>query len=208
VTLRLDELVEVWRARGDLNRCEADPVTIAAMRLLILTGQRECEVTNAEWREFDLETRLWHIPAERTKSGRAHLVHLAPQAVTILETLKLITGHQKYVFASPLKKGQPIYGRSVNNALLSMFKRGRLPNVTQCHVHDFRRTLVSRLPDLGIESFIGHKIANHRLPGVLGIYNHAEYLPEREAALKTWAERIESAANEKNVIQGHFKHAA
>jgi integrase len=208
VTLRLDELVEVWRALGDTKRCEADPVTIAAMRLLILTGQRECEVTSAEWREFDLESGLWQIPAVRTKSGRAHLVHLAPQAVTILETLRSVTGRQKHVFASPLKKGQPIYGRSVNNALLSMFKRGRLPNVTPCHVHDFRRTLVSRLPDLGIDSFIGHKIANHRLPGVLGIYNHAEYLHEREAALKKWAERIELTANEKNVIQGNFKQAA
>lgn len=208
VALRFDELVEVWRALGDPKRCEADPVTIAAMRLLILTGQRECEVTDAEWSEFDLPTSLWHVPAARTKSGRAHLVHLAPKAITILEGLKSITGRQKHVFASPLKRGQPIYGRSVNNALLSMFKRGRLPNVTPCHVHDFRRTLVSRLPDLGFESFIGHKIANHRLPGVLGIYNHAEYLPEREAALKTWAERIELMATEKNVIQGHFKQAA
>jgi hypothetical protein len=89
-----------------------------------------------------------------------------------------------------------------------MFKRGRLPNVTPCHVHDFRRTLVSRLPDLGIESFIGHKIANHRLPGVLGIYNHAEYLPEREDALNKWADRIELLAAENNVVHGHFQQAA
>jgi integrase len=208
VTLRLDELVELWRALGDPKRCKADPVTIAAIRLLILTGQRECEVTNAEWGEFDLTSALWRIPATRTKSGRAHLVHLAPQAVAILEALQPITYHKRYVFASPLKKGRPIYGRSVNNALLGMFKRGQLPSVTPCHVHDLRRTLVSRLPDLGIESFIGRKIANHRLPGVLGIYNHAEYLPEREAALKMWAERIELLANEKNIIQGRFKRAA
>ena len=126
----------------------------------------------------------------------------------ILENLRPVTGHERYVFASPLMKGQPVYGRSVNNALLTMFKRGRIPNVTPCHVHDFRRTLISRLPDLGIEAFIGHKIANHRLPGVLGIYNHAEYLPEREAALKKWAGRIELLANEKNVVQGRFKRVA
>src|SRR5947207_1880202 len=137
VTLRLDELVEVWRALGDPERCKADPVIAAAMRLLILTGQRECEVTDAEWSEFDLASGLWHIPAARTKSGRAHLVYLAPQAVTILENLRPVTGHERYVFASPLMKGQPVYGRSVNNALLTMFKRGRIPNVTPCHVHDF-----------------------------------------------------------------------
>jgi integrase len=208
VALRLDELVEIWQALGDPQRCRADPVTVAAMRLLILTGQRETEVTDAEWSEFDLAGGLWRVPAARTKSARAHLVHLAPQAVAILEELRPLTGSERHVFASPLRKGRPVYGRSVNNALLTMFKGGRLPNVTRCHVHDFRRTLISRLPDIGVESFIGHKIANHRLPGVLGIYNHAEYLPERQAALNKWAERIELLASDKNVIQGRFKQVS
>ena len=208
VALRLDELVEVWRALGDPKRCKADPVTVSAMRLLILTGQRECEVTGSTWTEFDLAAGLWRIPAGRTKCGRAHLVHLAPQALTILQSLRPLTGSKRHVFASPLREGQPIWGRSVNNALLSMFKRGLLPNVTPCHVHDFRRTLISRLPDLGVEAFIGHKVANHRLPGVLGIYNHAEYLPQREAALRQWAERIESLATDRNVIQGNFRQVA
>jgi len=208
VALRLDELADVWRALGDPVRCKADPVTIAALRILILTGQRECEVTDALWSEFDLAAGLWRIPATRTKSGRAHLVHLAPQSVVILEELRGLTGSKQHVFASPLRKMQPVYGRSVNNALLNLFKRGRLPNVTPCHVHDFRRTLVSRLPDLGVDSFIGHKIANHRLPGVLGIYNHAEYLPEREAALKKWADCIERLATHVKVIHGHFRQVA
>jgi integrase len=205
VQLGLDELVELWRALGDPERCKADPVTIAAMRLLILTGQREREVTDAEWSEFDFAAALWRIPAARTKSGRAHLVHLAPQAVAILGDLKRVTGRERHVFASPLRPKQPIYGRSVNNALLTMFKNGHLSKVAPCHVHDLRRTFISRLPDLGVEAFIGHKIANHRLPGVLGIYNHAEYLPERKAALDKWAERIEVLANERNVIQIRFK---
>jgi hypothetical protein len=73
--------------------------------------------------------------------------------------------------------------------------------VTPCHVHDFQRTLITRLPDLGFEPFIGHKIANHVLPGVLGHYNHAQYEPEREAALKAWADRIEALALGHNVVQ-------
>ena len=64
-----------------------------------------------------------------------------------------------------------------------MFKRGALPRVTPCHVHDLRRTSITRLPDLGFEPFIGHKIANHVLPGVLAHYNHNEYLEKRKQAL-------------------------
>jgi integrase len=173
------------------------------MKLLILTGQRESEVCEAKWTEFDMEAGLWRLPAERTKSGRAHLVHLAPQAVVILQSLKPITGKRRHVFASPKKEKQAIYGRSVNNALTTMFKVGKLPNVTPCHVHDFRRTLITRLPDLGFEPFLGHKIANHVLSGVFAHYNHNTYEEHRKTALKAWAAQIETLATGANVTQLH-----
>lgn len=203
VTLRLDELAQLWRVLEDPSKCKSDSVTVAALKLLILTGQREREVTDASWSEFDLDAGLWRLPAARTKKQRAHLVHLAPQAVAVLRELKKITGASAFAFQSPLRPKQPIFGRSVNNALLTLFKTDRLPNVTQCTVHDLRRTLITRLPDLGFEPFIGHKIANHVLPGVLGVYNHAEYLEQREAALHTWAARVESLAAGGNVVQLH-----
>jgi len=62
VALRLDELVQVWKVLGDTARCRADAVTVAALRILILTGQREREVTDAEWTEFDLDAGVWKIP--------------------------------------------------------------------------------------------------------------------------------------------------
>lgn len=201
VTLRLDELAEIWRALHDPERCKSDPVTVAAMKLLILTGQREREVTDAEWPEFDLDAGLWKIPAARTKKERAHLVHLVPQAIAILAELRKITGKARHAFESPRLPGQALYGRAVNNALATLFARGALPNVTRCVVHDLRRTLITRLPDLGFEPFIGHKIANHVLPGVLAHYNHNAYEAQREAALKAWAERVEALAKGKNVVQ-------
>lgn len=203
VTLRFDELAVVWRALDDPKKCKADPVTVAAMKLLILTGQRESEVCEAPWEEFDLAHGLWRIAAERTKSDRAHLVHLAPEAVKILEDVKKITGKERFVFASPLKDKQPVYGRSVNNALKTLFKRGMLPNVTPCTVHDFRRTLITRLPDLGFQHFLGHKITNHVLSGVFAHYNHNTYEADREAALRSWAARIELLATGSNVAQLH-----
>lgn len=203
VTLRLDELAVIWRALDNPAQCKSDPVTIAAMKLLILTGQRESEVCEAEWTEFDLDAGLWRLPAERTKTKRAHLVHLAPQAVAILRALKSITGKKRHAFASPLRPKQAIYGRAVNNSLATMFKGGKLPNVTQCHVHDFRRTLISRLPDLGFEPFLGHKIANHVMSGVFAHYNHNSYEEQRKVALETWAARIESLTNGATVTQLH-----
>lgn len=201
VTLTLGEVAELWKVLGDKKRCKADAVTIAALRLLILTGQREREVTDAEWSEFDLEEAVWRIPGKRTKMGKPHLVHLAPQAVCMLQQLKSVTGAGVHVFPSPLKPNKPILGRSVNAALTSLFARGALGSVTICHVHDLRRTLITRLPDVGFDPFIGHKIANHVLPGVLAHYNYHEYLPERKAALEAWAARIEALASSPKIVQ-------
>ena len=201
VKLQIDEAIELWRALGDPRRCTADAITIAALRLIMLTGQREREVTDAEWSEFDLDKGVWKIPAIRTKTRKAHVVHLAPQAIKLLEAIKSKTGHRRHVFASPRCSEQPIYGRSVNNALAAMFKRGVLPKVTPCHVHDLRRTLITRLPDLGFEAFVGHKIANHVLPSVLGIYNLGEYLGDREEALNAWARRIDEPDSEVEAAQ-------
>jgi integrase len=201
VRLRVDEIAELWRALIDPLRCKSDPVTIAAIKLIILTGQRESEVADAEWAEFDLDAGIWYIPAHRTKMGRSHRVHLAPQAIAVIDAIRLITGERKFVFASPLKDNQPIWGRSLNNALGTMFRLGHLAKITPCHIHDLRRSLISGLPDLGFAAHIGHKIANHRLQGVFAIYNHAEYMDERKAALHQWAERIEALANCDNVVQ-------
>ena len=41
------------------------------MKLLIQTGQRESEVAEADWMEFELMAGLWKISAARTKTERA-----------------------------------------------------------------------------------------------------------------------------------------
>lgn len=195
VRLRLDEIAELWRVLVDPLKCKSDPVSIAAIKLIILTGQRETEVAEAEWDEFDMDAGIWFIPAHRTKMGRSHRVHLATQSIAVLEAIRPLTGNSKFVFLSPRKENQPIWGRSLNNALGTMFRNGHLPKVTPCHIHDLRRSLISGLPDLGFAAHIGHKIANHRLQGVFAIYNHAEYMAERKAALYKWAEQIEKLAS-------------
>jgi integrase len=91
----------------------------------------------------------------------------------------------------------------VNSSLAKLFKGGKLPNVTRCTVHDFRRTLITRLPDLGFEPFMGHKIANHVMSGVFAHYNHNSYEEQRKAALEAWAARIETLTTGANIAQLH-----
>jgi integrase len=61
-----DELRLLWRA----TEAEA-PKRRAFVRLLILTAAREAEVAGIRAGGVDLAAGRWHLPAVRTKNGRA-----------------------------------------------------------------------------------------------------------------------------------------
>jgi integrase len=77
-TLDGAELRALWLASAG-----NDPAA-RAVRLMILTGCRRNEVGRMRWSEIDAERRLWTIPAERSKNGRAHAVPLSAQAWRVL----------------------------------------------------------------------------------------------------------------------------
>ena len=87
-----DEIRLFWRARERIG-WPYGPL----FKLLLLTAQRRNEVAEAKWIEFDLDRGLWELPRERSKNDKAHLVHLAPQAIEILEALPRI-GSAGFVF--------------------------------------------------------------------------------------------------------------
>ena len=57
------------------------------LRIMLLTGQRKSEVANAQWYEFDLDKRIWVVPAGRMKAGAAHVVPLSDGAIDLLRGL-------------------------------------------------------------------------------------------------------------------------
>ena len=74
-------------------------------------------------------------------------------------------------------------------------------------LHDLRRTFVTGLDDLGIRPDLIELAVNHRsgVRGhIAGVYNRSEPLPERKAALETWANLIERlvVGNSERVLAG------
>src|SRR5262245_47143068 len=62
-----------------------------ALELLALTAARRDEVRCATFGEFDLEDRVWVIPAARTKrSGEPHVVPLSDRAAAIIAAQRAI----------------------------------------------------------------------------------------------------------------------
>ena len=58
-----------------------------ALEFAILTAGRSGEVYGARWTEFDLDKKVWTIPAERMKAGREHRVPLCRRVAEIVEEM-------------------------------------------------------------------------------------------------------------------------
>ena len=60
-------------------------------------------------------------------------------------------------------------------------------------IHDLRRTVVTRMAELGVQPHIIEAVINHasgHKGGVAGVYNRATYDREKRAALNLWAEHV------------------
>ena len=66
---------------------ERQATAAIALEFLILTAARSGEVLGARWDEFDLEGKVWVVPAARMKASCEHRVPLSRRALAILETL-------------------------------------------------------------------------------------------------------------------------
>lgn len=141
-------------------------ITAAALYLCLLTGQRASEVL---WlmKNATPRTKWITIPIEATKT-REHKVYLSIQARAVLR----------------LALGLPI---PRDHRVLSHALRRLGATFTP---HDLRRTMATRMADLGVAPHVGEKILNHQMEGVMAVYNHAEYLPERRAAWELWGRTI------------------
>jgi len=169
--------------------------TIFAIRLLLLTFLRGGELRQGQWSEIDFEKRLWRIPADRMKNRVNHTIPLSQQSVALLEELKEITGHQRWLF--------PGYGRDRCISSHTITKALRYMGYEDFSAHGFRSTASTLLNEMGyrpdvIERQLSHVDQN----AVRASYNRAEYLPERKEMMQQWADYLDSL-HDGNVVPIH-----
>ncbi|MFO1314052.1 MAG: integrase arm-type DNA-binding domain-containing protein [Burkholderiales bacterium] len=80
-----------------------------ALEFAVLTAVRSGEVRGAKWEEFDLETGVWTVPAERMKAGREHRVPLSSQALALIVAQRELA-FCAHVFPSPVRGSVPVRG--------------------------------------------------------------------------------------------------
>jgi len=192
--LTRDELVTLFGAMRTAKGFSRE--NEIAVKLLLMLAVRSSELREAPWAEFDLDSAVWHLPTNRTKTGAPIDIPLPAQAVEWLRDLKKLACGSDYVF--PARKMQtrmlPYIHEGTLSTALAKVRHG-LPRFT---VHDFRRTARTHLEALGTPPHIAERCLNHKLRGVEGIYNRHDYFEERRAALDTWAGLLASLDQGKN----------
>jgi integrase len=177
------ELAAIWRGCGDDDhgRC---------VRLLILTACRRQEVGSMQWSELDADAGIWTIPAERAKNSREHTLPLPPLAWQIINSVPHIVSRD-YLFGVRTNGFRAWADGKVN--LDKALGEAVAPFV----LHDIRRSVATKMADLGIQPHIIETVLNHRgghKSGVAGIYNKSSYEREVKPALVMWADHVRALA--------------
>jgi integrase len=173
------ELAAIWRGCGDDEYGRI-------VRLLILLGNRRQEVGGMRWSEIDLKAGTWTLPAERAKNNHAVTVALPPAAIAIIGAVPVTTRDQ--LFGSRADAGFTAwdYGKAeLDRRLEGAAKPWRL--------HDVRRTVATRMADIGIEPHVIEACLNHysgHRRGVAGVYNRSPYEKPVKIALARWSEQV------------------
>lgn len=166
------ELREVYRAASRIG-----PAGTAVM-ILALTGARREEIGALKWAEVDLTNGAIKLSSDRTKTGNGHCKPLSTVALDILKAIPRTDS--PYVFGE----------RGVRDWTGPKDKLDALSGVSDWRIHDLRRTLSTRLNEMGVEPHVVEAILDHTVKGVAGVYNKATYEKMKREALQKWAKHI------------------
>jgi integrase len=173
------------------------PTIRLGLRLILLTMVRKSELLDAIWDEVDFENAVWSIPKQRMKRGKPHNVYLSRQSLDILIALKTCAANSRYVLPSRYDADAPMSRATFNRITMAVVERAKkkgLP-LEPFTVHDLRRTGSTLLNELGFNSdWIEKCLAHEEGRSSRGVYNKAEYEPQRRHMLQEWADSIDAWA--------------
>jgi integrase len=152
-----------------------------ALKFTILNAVRSGETRLAVWPEFDLDSAIWTIPAERMKARREHVVPLSPAVVDILRhRWRFRSSDEGLVFSNDGKR--PLSDMTLTKVLRDM---GR-DKVT---VHGFRSAFTDwAAEETDFPKEVVDKALAHQVPDrVEAAYRRTDFFERRRRLMRDWA---------------------
>ena len=198
-----DELRALWAHLEDsepitLARGKgAKPITMAAetsrtlrdlFKLLLWTGQRLGEASRVKWADVDVDAGLWTVRVSEAKNRREHVVPLCEPTVEMLKA-RSEAAPPDAVWAFPSSPGK----RAGSVLVWSQRTAAAICRVLggeAWRAHDLRRTVATRLGDMGVSGDVIDAILNHVRPGMLRVYDHGKRETAKAEALARWSAEL------------------
>jgi integrase len=178
-----------------------------ALQMAPLLFVRPGELRAAEWKEIQLDHKdgpRWSIAPARRKLKKAakehpdtqpHIVPLPKQAVSILEELHQLTGRGRYLFPGARNPKIPMSDATINAALRRLgYDKNAMTG------HGFRHMASTLLNEMGFNKDAIERQLSHKEPGVAGVYNLSELLPDRKKMMQAWANYLDSLRTGSQVV--------
>tara|TARA_R110001592_G_scaffold38609_2_gene127294 strand:+ start:9180 stop:10337 length:1158 start_codon:yes stop_codon:yes gene_type:complete len=156
------------------------------LRLMLATGLRPTECLGAQWREFNLHTGVWKVPAERMKHKKqGHTVHLSSYALDVLQTWrKQQKGHPRYLFPVDSDKRPHVSTDNIRDRFHKLGVEGFNPKVC-------RSTFRTGLQALGCPKEVREHMSHHHPADKISqSYDHHDYGPEAKTWWQKWGEHL------------------
>ncbi|MGB2060650.1 phage integrase family protein [Alcanivorax sp. MD8A] len=166
-----DEIRQLARALPTANLLKTSEF---AVWIALSTCCRIGELLAARWEHIDLEQSTWLIPAENSKNGKPHQVHLSAFAVSLFQQLQEITGPSPWCYPNRADTG-PLCSKTVTKQLSDRqrpLESGTMSNRSgkaqslilpggKWTPHDLRRTGATMMTALGVIPEVAERCLNH-----------------------------------------------
>ena len=198
--------------------------TQAAIYIALSTGCRIGELLKAQWKDVDLETNTWLIPAENSKNGLAMTIFLSAFASKQFKLLKSLGQSTLWCYPNRDENShvcektiaKQVYDRQLQDDRKPMKNRSKhaVALTLSCGKwtpHDLRRTAATLMTALGVLPDIADKCLNHKdQKRMQRIYQLHNYDAEKKLAWKLLGERLDLLTSTKteNILIGEFGIAA
>ncbi len=180
-----DEIKIVWDALFSMP-----PSQQLVIRFMLLTGCRAAEIRKSKWEWFNLNDKTWTVPAEDYKTGRTIRRALPDVAIRLLKEHKRGSATKHVLTPAQFRDKEDI---PPGQTLVSTYSAQviRKTGMKEWSLHDLRRTVATRLSELGAPPHVIEKLLGHQMSGVMARYNLHDYMGDQHEWLTIWQHHLQ-----------------
>lgn len=158
------------------------PADVALAVMMLSHASRVGETRQARWADIQREARIWHIPANRTKTNQELRLPLTLQVVAFLDRYRATqqaAGYRGELLFPRRSKGHPLGARKASEVFTSL-------SSGEWTSHDLRKLARTVWAEIGIDFLMGELLLNHALDGVKRAYIQTHAATGTRLALEQW----------------------